>query len=278
MVLRVPFAVILADCAGLLAVHDADGTVAEGCAFPVAPAGEWRRPGPEGLQRGGQPSAGGNDGTLRPGDAPEPRALPRVLAGTRPRRLLATRPPSRSARWFGNIAPVRVGRRRRHPPASRPPDKPTPPTMRSASLGTGTDRFRRPGGRWRPKRQSVGWRPVLLLTGIRYETARGPPHGSGRASSGRRSIFATSLGTCPHRGNDFLYTPFWQGCSTRARPHFRSTLHSTLHSSLCSTLRFAGSLYGGASVRGEVEHGADVDGEHRAAQLEVAEAVGQRQR
>jgi len=117
LVLRVPFAVILADCAGLLAVHDADGTVAEGCAFPVAPAGEWRRPGPEGLQRRGQPSAGGNDGTLRPGDAPEPRALPRVLAGTRPRRLLATRPPSRSARWFGNIAPVRAGRRRRHPPA-----------------------------------------------------------------------------------------------------------------------------------------------------------------
>ena len=28
----------------------------------------------------------------------------------------------------------------------------------------------------------------------------------------------------------------------------------------------------------EAEHGADVDGEHRAAQLEVAEAVGQRQR
>ena len=37
LVLRVPFAVIVADCAGLLAVHDADGTVAEGCAFPVAP-------------------------------------------------------------------------------------------------------------------------------------------------------------------------------------------------------------------------------------------------
>ena len=123
LVLRVPFVVIVADCAGLRAVQDADGTVAEGCAFPVAPAGEWRRPGPEGLQRRGQPSGGGNDGTLRPGDAPEPRALPRVLAGTRPRRLLATRPPSRSARWFGNIAPVRAERRRRHPPASRPPDK-----------------------------------------------------------------------------------------------------------------------------------------------------------
>src|SRR6266478_3171385 len=66
--------------------------------------------------------------------------------------------------------------------------------MRSASLGTGTDRFRRPGGRWRPKRQSVGRRPVLLLTGIRYETARGPPHGSGRASSGSRSISPRSSG------------------------------------------------------------------------------------
>src|SRR6266446_1534676 len=94
---------------------------------------------------GGQPSGGGSDGTLRPDDAPGPRALPRVLAGTRSRRLLATHPPSRAARWFRNITPVRAQRRCRHPPPSRPPDKPTPPTMRSPSLGTGTDRSRRPG-------------------------------------------------------------------------------------------------------------------------------------
>src|SRR2546429_8181884 len=58
--------------------------------------------------------------------------------------------------------------------------------MRPAYLGTGTDRFRRPGERWRPRQVSVGRRPVLLLTGIRYETARGPSHGSGRPRGGRR--------------------------------------------------------------------------------------------
>ena len=67
--------------------------------------------------------------------------------------------------------------------------------MRSASLGTGTDRFRRPGGTWRPSVSCpVGRRPALLLTAIQYETAHGPPHGSGRASSGRRSISPRSLG------------------------------------------------------------------------------------
>ncbi len=29
--------VVVGDLAGVLALHDADGTVAEGCAFPVAP-------------------------------------------------------------------------------------------------------------------------------------------------------------------------------------------------------------------------------------------------
>src|SRR5439155_20729472 len=56
--------------------------------------------------------------------------------------------------------------------------------MRPASLGTGTDRFRRPGERWRPRQVSVGRRPVILLTGIRDETARGPSHGSGRPRGG----------------------------------------------------------------------------------------------
>src|SRR5206468_2291171 len=42
---------------------------------PLTPTGEWRRSGPEGLQRGGQPSGGGSGGTLRPDDAPGPRAL-----------------------------------------------------------------------------------------------------------------------------------------------------------------------------------------------------------
>ncbi len=32
----IPF-VVVGDLAGVLALHDADGTVAEGCAFPVAP-------------------------------------------------------------------------------------------------------------------------------------------------------------------------------------------------------------------------------------------------
>src|SRR5437879_9389349 len=63
----------VADLAGVPALHDADGTVAEGCAFPVAPYRGGRRPGPEGLQRAGQPSGGGSDGTLRPDDARGPR-------------------------------------------------------------------------------------------------------------------------------------------------------------------------------------------------------------
>src|SRR5439155_27133650 len=147
------------------------------------------------LQRGGQPSGGGSDGTLRPDDARGPRALPRVLVGTRSWRLHATRPPSRAARWFGSITPVRAQRRCRHPPPSPPPDKPTPPTMRSPSLGTGTDRSRRPGEGWRQSvSRPVGRRPALPLTGTRHETSHGPPDESGPASSGSRSISPRSFG------------------------------------------------------------------------------------
>jgi len=208
------------DLASVPALHDADGAVAEECAFPVAPTGEWRRPGPEGLRRGSQPSGGGSDGTLRPDDAPGPRALPPVLAGTRSRRLLATRPPSRAARWFGNITPVRAQRRCRHPPPAPSPDKPTPPTMRSPSLGTGTDRFQRPGERWRQSvSRPVGRRPTLPLTGIRHETSHGPPDESGPASSGSRSISPRSSGIVSLADTDRLEDPLMaisiSGCSRR---------------------------------------------------------------
>jgi len=65
----------------------------------------------------------------------------------------------------------------------------------------------------------LGRRPVLLLTGTRYETARGPPHGSGPASSGSRSISPRSSGIVSLADTDRLEDPLMaisiSGCSRR---------------------------------------------------------------
>ena len=111
--------------------------------------------------------------------------------------MRVTRPPSRSARWFGNVTPVRAQRRCRHPPASRPRINLAPPTMaRHPSEQVRTDSERREKGSGR-----VGRRPALPLTGIRHETSHGPPDESGPASSGSRSISPRSSGKRTARGS-----------------------------------------------------------------------------